>query len=200
MGNNENYEEQHRLRPGAITQDREILRYLRMGESAFMEEEKRKAWAFIEANPRIEMRLIWLRFIEFWAGTPTPFATFRETDSFSLRLLLPCNYLVPFGALLGGVVLAVKKNALTLALIAFPLVFRCSTALHIIRCAIATRSTRWCCSYERLAWTEFCDGFGETRAVQKTRLLHKVPNRGVNIRLAARGGLQRQTTLTTSRE
>lgn len=141
MGNNENYDEQHRLRPGAITQDREILRYLRMGESAFMEEEKRKAWAFIEANPRIEMRLIWLRFIEFWAGTPTPFATFRETDSFSWRLLLPCNYLVPFGALLGGVVLAVKKNALTLALIAFPWFSRCSTALHIIRCAIATRST-----------------------------------------------------------
>ena len=123
VGNNENYDEQHRLRPGAITQDREILRYLRMGEPAFMEEEKRKAWAFIEANPRIEMRLIWLRFIEFWVGTPTPFATFHETDSFSLRLLLLCNYLVPFGALLGGVVLTVKKNAFTHPLIAFPLVF-----------------------------------------------------------------------------
>lgn len=123
VGNNENYDEQHRLRPAVVTQDREILRYLRMGESAFMEEEKRKAWAFIEANPRIEMRLIGLRFTEFWAGTPTPFATFRETDSFPLRSLLMCNYLVPFGALLGGVVLTVKKNAFALPLMALPLVF-----------------------------------------------------------------------------
>src|SRR4249920_984441 len=47
IGNNENYDDQHRFRPGVITQDREILRYLHMGETAFMEEEKRKAIAFI---------------------------------------------------------------------------------------------------------------------------------------------------------
>ena len=44
IGNNENYDDQHRGRPGAITQDREIVRYLHMGEAAFMEEEKEKLW------------------------------------------------------------------------------------------------------------------------------------------------------------
>lgn len=42
VGNNENYEDQYKFRPGPVTQDREILRYLRMGEMPFMEQEKRK--------------------------------------------------------------------------------------------------------------------------------------------------------------
>lgn len=123
IGNNENYDEAHRFRPAAITQDREILRYLRMGETAFMDEERRKALAFITANPRIELRLIALRFVEFWMGTPTPIATFRETSSFLLRALLLCNYLAPFGALLGMFVLLLKKSPYAVPLIAFPLVF-----------------------------------------------------------------------------
>jgi hypothetical protein len=123
IGNNENYDEQHRGRPGAITQDREILRYLRMGETAFMEEEGRKALAFIAANPRIELRLISLRFVDFWMGTVTPAAAFREADSFTLRFLLLCNYLAPLGALLGVIVLLVTKNQYAFPLIAFPVVF-----------------------------------------------------------------------------
>jgi 4-amino-4-deoxy-L-arabinose transferase-like glycosyltransferase len=123
IGNNENYDEAHRFRPGAITQDREILRYVRRGETAFMDEERRKALAFITANPRTELRLIALRFVEFWMGTPTPIATFRETPSAILRALLLCNYLAPLGALLGIVVLLVKKSPYAVPLIAFPLVF-----------------------------------------------------------------------------
>lgn len=123
IGNNENYDDAHRFRPGAVTQDREILRYLRMGETAFMDEERRKALAFITANPRIELRLIALRFVEFWMGTPTPIATFRETPSLLLRALLFCNYLAPFGALLGIVVLLARKSPYAVPLIAFPLVF-----------------------------------------------------------------------------
>lgn len=38
VGNNENYEDENRLPPGAITQERAMLRYFRMGETAFMEE------------------------------------------------------------------------------------------------------------------------------------------------------------------
>lgn len=123
IGNNENYDDAHRFRPGAVTQDREILRYLRMGETAFMDEERRKALAFITANPRIELRLIALRFVEFWMGTPTPLATFRETPSLLLRALLWCNYLAPFGALLGIAVLLARKSPYAVPLIAFPLVF-----------------------------------------------------------------------------
>jgi len=123
IGNNENYDDAHRLRPGAVTQDREILRYLHMGETAFMDEERRKALAFITANPRIELRLITLRFAEFWMGTPTPIATFRETPSPLLRALLLCNYLAPVGALLGVLVLFWRKSPYAILLSAFPLVF-----------------------------------------------------------------------------
>jgi len=123
IGNNENYDEQHRFRPGAITQDREILRYLHMGEAAFMEEEQRKALAFITTHPRIEVRLVALRFVDFWLGTPAPVAALAQTDSLPIRLLLLCNYLTPLGALLGMLVLIARKSVYALPLLAFPVVF-----------------------------------------------------------------------------
>lgn len=123
IGNNENYDDQHRFRPGAITQDREILRYLHMGETAFMEEEKRKAYAFISSHPRIELWLISQRFVDFWTGTATPLAAFRQADSWWLRLILLCNDAAPLGALLGIVVLLARKNTYAFPVIAFPVIF-----------------------------------------------------------------------------
>ncbi|HEY2548093.1 MAG TPA: glycosyltransferase family 39 protein [Candidatus Acidoferrum sp.] len=123
IGNNENYDDQHRLRPGAVTQDREILRYLHMGETGFMEEEKRKAVAFIVAHPRIEAWLVAQRFVDFWTGTSTPLAAFRQADSLCLRLILLINDAAPFCASLGIVVLLATKNRYALPLVAIPIVF-----------------------------------------------------------------------------
>jgi hypothetical protein len=123
IGNNENYDDQHRLRPGAITQDREILRYLRMGETAFMDEEKRKAVAFITAHPRMETWLIAQRFVDFWLGTASPIVAFQQAGSFWLRLILVCNDAAPLGAFLGIVVLLAKRNLYTIPVVAFPLIF-----------------------------------------------------------------------------
>ncbi len=123
IGNNENYDDQHRFRPGVITQDREILRYLRMGETAFMEEEKRKAVAFIMAHPRIESWLIAQRFVDFWLGTASPLEAFRQADSLGLRLILLCNNAAPLCAFFGVVVLLAKKNLFTVPVVAFPVVF-----------------------------------------------------------------------------
>jgi hypothetical protein len=123
IGNNENYDDQHKSRPGAITQDREILRYVRMGETAFMEEEKRKAVAFIVAHPRIEVWLTAERFVDFWVGTATPFAAFRQADSLWLRLILLSNDAAPLGALFGIAVLLATKNEYALPTIAIPLIF-----------------------------------------------------------------------------
>jgi 4-amino-4-deoxy-L-arabinose transferase-like glycosyltransferase len=123
IGNNENYDEQHRFRPGAITQDREISRYLHLGETAFMEEEKRKAMAFIAAHPRIELWLISQRFVDFWLGTASPLAAFRQADSLWLYSILAFNDLAPLCAFLGILVLLATKNSYTLPVVAFPLVF-----------------------------------------------------------------------------
>lgn len=123
IGNNENYDDQHRPRPGVITQDREIVRYLHMGETAFMEEEKRKAVAFIIAHPRIETWLVAQRFVDFWTGTATPLATFRQADSLWLRLILLCNDVAPLCAFFGVVVLLATKNAYALPAVAVPVIF-----------------------------------------------------------------------------
>jgi len=123
IGNNENYDDQHRLRPGAITQDREIRRYLHIGETAFMEEEKTKALAFIVAHPRIESWLVAQRFVDFWTGTATPLATFRQADSLWLRFILLCNDVVPLCAFLGVVVLLATKNAYALPVVSVPMLF-----------------------------------------------------------------------------
>src|SRR5580700_177774 len=123
IGNNENYDEQHQFRPGAITQDREILRYLRMGETAFMEEEKRKAIAFITAHPRIELWLVLERFVDFWLGSASPLAAFRQADSLWLYFILACNIVAPLTAFVGILVLFATKNPYALPVVAFPLVF-----------------------------------------------------------------------------
>ena len=123
IGNNENYDDEHRLRPGAVTQDREILRYLHMGETAFMDEEKRKAVAFITAHPRIESWLITQRFVDFWTGTATPIASFRQADSLWLRLILLCNDAAPLCALLGIIVLLATKNVYASPVVAVPVFF-----------------------------------------------------------------------------
>ena len=123
IGNNENYDEQHRFRPGAITQDREILRYLHMGETAFMEEEKRKAIAFIVAHPRIELWLVSQRFVDFWLGTATPLAAFRQADSPWLYFILAFNDVAPLCAFLEILVLLATKNSCAFPVIAFPVVF-----------------------------------------------------------------------------
>jgi 4-amino-4-deoxy-L-arabinose transferase-like glycosyltransferase len=123
IGNNENYDDQHRSRPGAITQDREILRYLHMGETAFMDEEGRKALAFIEAHPRIEVWLIAQRFVDFWTGTATPLAAFRQADSLAVRGILLCNDLAPLLALLGIIVLLATKNVHAVPVVSVPILF-----------------------------------------------------------------------------
>jgi 4-amino-4-deoxy-L-arabinose transferase-like glycosyltransferase len=123
VGNNENYADENRFRPGAVTQDREILRYFRMGETAFMEAEQRKALAFILAHPRTEIRLIGLRSVDFWMGSSTPLATFREAHLLLLRFVLFCNYLAPIGTLMGAIVLILRKNAFRFPLVSFAAVY-----------------------------------------------------------------------------
>lgn len=123
VGNNENYDEKYRYRPGPITQDREILRYLRMGETAFMDEEKTKALAFIESHPRVELWLIGQRFVDFWMGTATPLTTFRQADTLWLRVIVLSNDAAPLCALMGIVVLVAVRNKYAIPLVSVPVIF-----------------------------------------------------------------------------
>ena len=123
IGNNENYDERHRGLPPVITQDREILRYLRMGEMAFMDEERRKALQFIVSHPRVELWLFANRIVDFWMGTAAPVKMFVASNSLLIRAILLGNLLSTTGGFLGVAVLFWRREAYAIPLAAFPVVF-----------------------------------------------------------------------------
>ena len=123
IGNNENYDDKHTRYPGPITKERETLRYFRLGETPFMDEEMRKAKKFIVTHPRVELILFGKRFVAFWAGIPNPIDQFLATDSWLARGLILSATFSGIGALLGIAVLIRRRSAYALPLAVFPLIF-----------------------------------------------------------------------------
>jgi hypothetical protein len=123
IGNNNNYATRQFVWPPKITKERELLRYFRLGETAFMEEEQRKAMEFIRAHPGIAMELIGEKFVSFWTGVAEPVQIFKSTDSLLIRTLIVCNTLAALGALLGISVLIAKHSPYAIPAAVYPLVF-----------------------------------------------------------------------------
>jgi hypothetical protein len=123
IGNNNNYATRQFVWPPKITREREILRYLHLGETAFMEEEGRKAKEFIMAHPGIAVRLMGDKFVAFWTGFAEPVQIFKNADSRLVQALILCNGLTAFGTLLGTVAVSGKRGPYTIPVIAYPLVF-----------------------------------------------------------------------------
>jgi hypothetical protein len=123
IGNNNNYAATQFVWPPKITKEREIVRYFRMGESAFMEEEGRKAEEFIRSHPWIAVKLAGEKFVAFWTGIAEPLQVFKTTDSALIRLLVVCNTLAAAGALLGIAVLIGKRSPYAFPAAAYPAVF-----------------------------------------------------------------------------
>jgi len=123
IGNNENYDDKHPRYPGPITKDRETLRYFRMGEAPFMDEEMRKATKFIVTHPRVEIILFADRFAAFWTGLPNALRNFLDTDSWLVRVLMLCAAISGIGALAGIVVLIRRRSEYVFPLAAYPIVF-----------------------------------------------------------------------------
>jgi len=123
IGNNNNYATPQYVWPPRISKEREILRYFRLGETAFMEEEKRKAMEFIRAHPKIFMKLNAARFVEFWTGLPSPVDAFLTTDSLLVRVLLLCNTAAALGGLLGIVMLVLRRSPWVIPAAAYPAIF-----------------------------------------------------------------------------
>ena len=121
IGNNENYAPRAAW-PPRITKERELVRYFHMGEVPFMEEEKRKALAFMRAYPQVEVRLIADRFVAFWTGLFDPWQRFLSADSV-VRVLLLSSTVSALGGLLGIAALLGKRSPYAFPLAAYPLVF-----------------------------------------------------------------------------
>ena len=123
IGNNENYATHQFVYPPTITKERELLRYFRLGETAFMDEEKRKALDFIRAHPGIEVWLTGQRFVAFWTGLPNPVQSFLSADSLLVRVLLVSSTAAGIGGLLGIVALLLQRSPHALPLAAYPVVY-----------------------------------------------------------------------------
>jgi hypothetical protein len=123
IGNNNNYAMRQFVWPPKINKEVELLRYLKMGETAFMDEEKRKALEFIREHPGIFVELTEERFVTFWTGLPAPVEAFLSTDSQLVRVLLVCNTAAALGGLLGIAVLIVRKSAYAFPTAAYLVVF-----------------------------------------------------------------------------
>ena len=121
IGNNENYAPRATW-PPRITKERELVRYFHMGEIPFMEEEQRKALAFMRAYPGVELRLIAYRFVAFWTGLVDPWRAFLSADSL-VRVLLLCSTVSALGGLLGIAALLGKRSPYVIPLAAYPVVF-----------------------------------------------------------------------------
>ena len=123
IGNNENYAARATW-PPKITKERELSRYFRLGETAFMDEEKRKALAFMRAYPGIELKLTAARFVAFWAGLMNPWQAFISSDATLLvRVLLVCSMAPALVGLLGIAALLWKRSPYVFPLAAYPVVF-----------------------------------------------------------------------------
>jgi hypothetical protein len=123
IGNNNNYATRQFVWPPKITKEVELLRYFKLGETGFMDEEKRKAMEFIRAHPGIFMKLTWDRFVTFWTGLPAPINAFLTAETPLVRVLLACNAAAAIGGLLGIVVLILRRNPYVFPAAAYPVVF-----------------------------------------------------------------------------
>ena len=123
IGNNNNYATRQFVWPPKITKEREILQYFRLGETAFMEEEQRKALEFMRSHPGIAAELVGEKFIAFWTGIAEPVQVFKTTDSLLIRVLLVSNTLAALGALLGIAVLVGERSLYAIPAAAYPVVF-----------------------------------------------------------------------------
>jgi 4-amino-4-deoxy-L-arabinose transferase-like glycosyltransferase len=123
LGNNEQFDEQSQIVPAADPERAEIRNYIRMGETAFMQDKWRRAVSFIRSHPRLEITLFGRRFVATWTGTEKPIEGFRDAESPPVRLVLISNTLAAIGALCGIFALVRSRNAYAFPLAAGPIVY-----------------------------------------------------------------------------
>ena len=123
LQNNENYDEHPRPWPYNVTREREVYRFFRIGEPAFMDEEMHKALRFMVSHPRIELRLCTYRFLSFWTGSPQPLHDFRSADSLLLRAVFISGFLLVLGTLAGLVILYRRRDGFFFPVASFPVIY-----------------------------------------------------------------------------
>jgi Dolichyl-phosphate-mannose-protein mannosyltransferase len=123
LGNNEQFDEQSQIVPTADPERAEIRSYIHMGETAFMQDKWRRAIAFIETHPRLEIILFGRRFVATWTGMEKPIEGFRDAESLLVRLVLISNTLAALVAVCGIAALLRSRNIYVFPLAAAPVAY-----------------------------------------------------------------------------
>ena len=123
LGNNENFDPQSQIMPPANPEREEIRNYIRMGETAFMQDKWNKAVRFMRSHAKLEVILFKTRFVAMWTGMEKPVDGFLDSDSLLTRIALLSNFLAAIGAFGGIIVLFLRRSPYGFPLAAFPIVF-----------------------------------------------------------------------------
>ncbi|MGH9773387.1 MAG: glycosyltransferase family 39 protein [Candidatus Acidiferrales bacterium] len=123
LGNNEYYDPQSTVLPPPDPERAEIRGYVRMGETAYVQDKWRKAIQFIRTHRCLELILTERRIVFFWTGKENPLKGFLDTDSLLVRIVILGNTLAGLGALLGIIVLYRRRNVYAVPLAVFPVIY-----------------------------------------------------------------------------
>ena len=123
LGNNDNFDENSQIPPPSDPTREEIRKYIRVGETAFMDEKWRRATEFIRTHPRLEAVLWSRRFVATWTGAEKPLEGFQNAESNLFRFVLVFNLLVAIGAVTGIAVLIWRHSTYVFPMAVIPLIY-----------------------------------------------------------------------------
>jgi hypothetical protein len=106
-----------------ITRFEETRHYAQLGENAYLTEKWARAANFIRQKPALFLHLTGRRIIATWIGTEHPFNDFLHADSFLIRTILLCNFLLTLGTAAGALLVARSKNPFAAPLAVFPILY-----------------------------------------------------------------------------
>jgi hypothetical protein len=106
-----------------ITRFEETRHYAQLGENAYLTEKWARAANFIRQKPALFLHLTGRRIIATWIGTDHPFNDFLHANSFLIRTVLLCNFLLTLGTAAGVLLVARSKNPFAGPLAVFPVLY-----------------------------------------------------------------------------
>ncbi len=101
----------------------ERIKYVRMGEIAYMKEKQHEAFQFMLAHPTDELRFFWRRFADNWIGTWDPLQDIWHTLAIRGKLIIGSYVFLAMFGLVGILLLSRTKNPYTFPIAMFPLIF-----------------------------------------------------------------------------
>jgi hypothetical protein len=106
-----------------ITRFEETRRYAQLGENAYLAEKWTWATFFIRQRPDLFLHLIGRKVIATWIGTEHPLSDFLHANSFLVRTVLLCNFLLTLGTAAGVLLVARSRIPFAAPLAVFPILY-----------------------------------------------------------------------------